>query len=211
MKHLAILGASGHGKVVADIAECQGWAQVSFYDDAWPGKQKNGRWGVVGDSNELFKRLSDFSGVAVAIGDNLIRLSKLNALKHAGAILPVLVHPSAVVSKYAFIDEAVVVVAGAVINVDAKVGFGTIVNTSASVGHDCDLGEACHICPGVRLAGGVQVGSCSWVGVGSSVKQLVKIGSSVVVGAGAAVVNDIEDGAVAVGVPARIIRPDEKC
>ena len=210
MKHLAILGASGHGKVVADIAECQGWEKVSFFDDAWPKKQKNGAWSVIGDSDELLKRLSEFSGVAVAIGDNTVRLNKLNMFKQAGAPLPALAHPSAVVSRYSFIDDAVVIVAGAVINADARVRFGTVINTSASVGHDCDLGEGCHICPGVRLAGGVEVGSCSWVGVGTSVRQLVKIGSGVVIGAGAAVVSDIENGAIAVGVPARIVRPDNQ-
>lgn len=210
MKHLAILGASGHGKVVADIAECQGWEQVSFFDDAWPKKLENGAWSVVGDSYLLLQRLSDFSGVAVAIGDNTVRLNKLNMFKQAGAPLPALVHPSAVVSRYSFIDDAVVIVAGAVINADARVRFGTVINTSASVGHDCDLGEGCHICPGVRLAGGVEVGSCSWVGVGTSVRQLVKIGSNVVIGAGAAVVSDIENGAIAVGVPARIVRPDNQ-
>ena len=41
MKTLAILGASGHGKVVADAALSTGlWQEVVFYDDAWPAKKK---------------------------------------------------------------------------------------------------------------------------------------------------------------------------
>lgn len=206
MKNLAILGASGHGKVVADIAECLGWEKVSFFDDAWPQRQTNGAWRVDGDSEALFKRLSEFSGVAVAIGDNVIRSQKLNTFRKAGAVLPALVHPASVVSRYAVVEDAVVIVAGAVVNADAHISFGAIVNTSASVGHDCYLGEVCHICPGVRLAGGAEVGARSWIGVGTSVKQLVKIGADVVVGAGAAVVGDIESGSVAVGVPAKIVK-----
>jgi hypothetical protein len=44
MKRLAILGASGHGKVVADTALSAGWAEVVFFDDGWPGLQANGHW-----------------------------------------------------------------------------------------------------------------------------------------------------------------------
>ena len=36
MNCLAILGASGHGKVVAEIAELQGWKKIVFFDDAFP-------------------------------------------------------------------------------------------------------------------------------------------------------------------------------
>lgn len=206
IKRLAILGASGHGKVVADIAECLGWQHISFFDDAWPDKKKNSAWNVIGNSEILFKQLSYFSCVAVAIGSNDIRLNKLRELRQAGAVLTSLVHPSAIVSRYAVIEDGVVIVAGAVVNADARIGFGTIINTSASVGHDCVLGEACHICPGARLAGGVEIGARSWIGVGSSVRQLTKIGDDVLVGAGASVVNDIASHSLAVGVPARVVK-----
>lgn len=49
MRKLAILGAGGHGKVVADTAECCGWEEVFFFDDAWPGRvpMADGRLSVV--------------------------------------------------------------------------------------------------------------------------------------------------------------------
>ena len=204
MRKLAILGASGHGKVVADCAELCGWESISFFDDAWPGKTRNGGWSIEGDTRLLMDRLAEFDGVLVAIGNNRIRETRLRALLEQGAPLPVLIHPSAVVSRYAEIGAGSVLFAGAVVNVDCRIGMGAIINTAASVDHDCLLGDAVHVSPGARLAGGVSVGDRSWVGIGVCVKQLVEIGRDVTLGAGAAVVSNIPDGCVAVGVPARI-------
>ncbi|MDN5843803.1 MAG: hypothetical protein L0H54_10205, partial [Alcaligenaceae bacterium] len=50
MKRLAILGASGHGKVVAEAALAAGWDTVDFYDDAWPAKRRIGKWVISGDT-----------------------------------------------------------------------------------------------------------------------------------------------------------------
>lgn len=204
MRQLAILGASGHGKVVADCAELCGWSSISFFDDAWPDKTSNGAWSIAGDSRSLLRRLSEFDGVLVAIGNNQIRSAKLQELVEGGARVPVLIHPSAVVSRYVEIGAGSVLFAGAVVNVDCHIGTGAIINTAASIDHDCRLGNAVHISPGARLAGGVRVGDRSWVGIGASVKQLVEIGADVTVGAGAAVISNIPDDCLAIGVPARI-------
>lgn len=205
MKRLAILGASGHGKVVADTAECCGWQTIEFFDDSWPERQNNGPWAVVGDTVSLCERLDAFDGVVVAIGNNITRYNKLLELEAAGACLCTLVHPAATVSRYAVLEKGSVVFAQAVINADVRIGLGSILNTGCSVDHDCVLGAAVHISPGARLAGGVNVGDLSWVGIGASVRQMVRIGAQVVVGAGAAVTTDVADALTVVGVPARAL------
>ena len=202
MKRLAILGASGHGKVVADIAECCGWDEVVFFDDAWPKVSLNGHWTVEGDSQALVERMSSFAGVIVAIGNNAVRAEKLRWLSDKSAPLVTLVHPSAMVSGYVELGIGAVVMPGVVVNVSSRIGDGVILNTGCSIDHDCTLGDHVHIGPGARLAGGVQVGEQSWVGIGAAVKQLVKIGQRVTVGAGAVVVSDLPDDITAVGVPA---------
>lgn len=203
MKRLAILGASGHGKVVADAAELSGWNEIVFFDDAWPDVKSNSVWPVLGNTADLLASVGEFSGVAVAIGNNAIRLEKLNLLRNQGVVLPAIIHPNSVVSRYAKIGDGSVVCAGVIVNADAQVGAGAILNTGCSIDHDCVLAEAVHISPGARLAGGTKVDACAWVGIGAVVRQLITIGADSVVGAGAAVVKDVPEGATVVGVPAQ--------
>ncbi|HLU17268.1 MAG TPA: acetyltransferase [Edaphocola sp.] len=205
MKRLAIVGASGHGKVVADIAECCGWEAVEFFDDAYTDQTSmlRGNWPVVGTLSDLLSGVSGYTGVIVAIGDNQVRKSISQSLLAAGANLVTLVHPLAIVSRYAEIGAGSVVVAGAVINAYAVIGSGAIINTGSSIDHDCHLDDYVHISPGVHLAGGVKIRSCCWVGIGACVKQQVTIGANVTVGAGSVVVHNILDNLTVVGVPAR--------
>ncbi|HQR03319.1 MAG: acetyltransferase [Proteobacteria bacterium] len=203
MKRLALLGASGHGKVVADAAQASGWERIDFFDDA-PGRpSRNGHWPVEGDGVALLARLSEYDAVLVSIGDCAARMEKQRILQAAGACLAVVIHPAAVVSRHARLGPGTVVMAGAVVNVDAVVGPAGIINTGATVDHDCVLAEAVHVCPGAHLSGNVVVGHASWIGVGAVVKQGVRIGERVMVGAGATVVDTVADGLTVVGTPAR--------
>ena len=204
MKKIAILGASGHGKVIADIAEQCGWQDIVFFDDVWPQVRENGVWPVIGDTETLLKQFSDYDGVIIGIGNNLIRFEKIQRLKSVEAPLVSLIHPAAVVSDYTIIGVGSVVMAGVVVNINATMGCGTILNTGCTVDHDCLLADSVHISPGAHLAGNVSIGEKSWIGIGACVRQGVTIGSNVMVGAGAAVVNDLPDDVTALGVPARV-------
>lgn len=199
---LAILGASGHGKVIADMALLLGYSDVVFFDDVWPRKSGVGRWSVIGTIETLLTSLDEFDAVAVGIGDNQIRLEKYAVLTASNAPIVTLIHPAAVVSDFAQIGTGSVICAGAIVNTDAILGAAVIVNTGATVDHDCRLEDAVHIPPGAHLSGNVHVGRCSWIGVGASVKQGIHIGSGVMVGAGAVVIYDIPDGVTVVGNPA---------
>lgn len=205
MRRLAIFGASGHGKVVADCAECGDWDEIVFFDDAWPKCGINGVWKVAGDINTLLSDLESFDGVVVAIGDNDTRLKKQAQLMSHGACMVSVVHPGALISKYAELGIGSVVMAGAIVNADTKVGSACIINTGATVDHDCVLGDAVHVSPGSHIAGGVIVGECSWLGIGSCIRQLVLIGKYTVIGAGSVVVKNLPDSVVAFGNPARIV------
>ena len=210
MKRLALLGASGHGKVVADAALAAGWQDVVFFDDAWPDMSMNGHWPVAGNTAALLERLHDFNGVLVSIGNCAVRWQKQQMLQAAGAPLVTVVHPHACVSPFARLGVGTVVMAGAVVNVDAVVGESSIINTGATLEHDAILAHAVHISPGANLSGNVVVGACSWIGVGAAVRQGVRIGAGVMVGAGAVVVTAVADGLTVVGSPARVMKPRAK-
>ncbi len=200
---LAILGASGHGTVVADVALTAGWVNVHFFDDDWPELTAIGQWLVQGNTRTLFENAGIFDGVVVSIGSNTKRREKQIMLEDAGLNVVSIIHPAAIISPYSVIGKGSVVLAGVVINAFSTIGSGCIINTSSSVDHNCKLEDFVHISPGAHLGGGVCVGEATWIGIGASVKHGISIGSSVVVGAGAVVVNDIVSELTVVGVPAR--------
>ncbi len=203
MDTLAILGASGHGKVVAEVAELAGWTEIVFFDDAFPEVKTIGVWEVLGATVDLVGEVDKFAAVVVAIGNNQIRLDKSKYLLSQGFTLETLIHPSSIVSKYADLHAGTVVMAGGVVNPFSSVGMSSIINTSCSVDHDCVIGDGVHISPGAHVAGGVSIGELSWLGIGSVVRPGIQIGRSVTVGAGAVIVNDISDNLVVKGVPAK--------
>lgn len=210
MKSCAILGASGHGKVVAEIAELNGYQNITFFDDRWPSLTSVEHWNASGDTVSLLAVAHEYDMVVVAIGHNATRCVKQCELSAVGANFDVLAHPSAVISKYANISAGTVVMANAVVNPFSHIGASCIINTSSIVEHDCKLAEGVHISPNASLAGGVEVGENSWVGIGSQVKQLVVIGRDVVVGAGSTVINNIPNFQTVVGSPANALIKSEK-
>ena len=203
MKKLIIIGAGGHGKVVADIAEnIGGYGEILFLDDS--DSPKNMKYRVVGKTDD-FQKYAD-AEFAVAIGSADARARIQEKLGLAGAKIATLVHPRATVANSAQIGEGSVVMAGAVINPDAKIGIGCIVNTCASVDHDSEVGDFSHVSVGARICGTVRIGDRVWIGAGATVINNVNICDCAFVGAGAAVVSDISEKGTYVGVPARRIK-----
>ena len=201
MRRLAVIGAGGHGAVIADIAEQLGW-RVEFYDDGYPQIKSLRTWNVLGTSEHLKCLVYGYDSVFVAIGNNAVRASLMSEFEAQGCQFTSLIHPQAIVSPYAEIGVGSVVMPGVVVNAYALVGKGCILNTSAVIEHDCELLDYVHISPKAALAGGVRVGCCSWIGMGATIIQNVEIEQNVVVGAGALVINNIANSLVVGGVPA---------
>lgn len=200
MKQLVIIGASGHGKVVADIAKKNGYNEIIFLDD---NSELNscGQYKVVGNFDDVYKYSSD---VFVAIGNHDIRKQMIESLEKSNYKLTTLIHPNAIVSTDVHIGDGTVVMPGAVINAGTKIGKGCIVNTSSSIDHDCTIGDYVHVSVGSHLAGTVVVGNNTWIGVGAIVSNNVTITEKCLLGAGAVVVKDITVPGVYTGIPARI-------
>lgn len=194
---LTIIGASGHGKVVAEIASLCGYGDIEFLDDE--SLNSCGNWTIVGKTDKAIEVNND---IFVAIGNDAIRkriMEKLGDKK-----FPVLIHPSAIVSGDVKLGYGTVVMAGAVINPGVTVGKGCIINTSSSVDHDCVIGDYVHVSVGTHLSGTVTVGDGTWIGAGATVSNNVNICGGCMIGAGAVVVKDIDVQGTYIGVPAKI-------
>lgn len=201
---LIIIGASGHGKVVADIAiKMNKWKSIAFLDDDESIKTSMGLE-VIGKTADAFT-YKDEAVFFVAIGSNTTREKIQEKLIEEGLNVVSLIHPSAVIGTDVEIDIGSVVMAGVVINSSSRIGKGCIINTSSSLDHDNTIEDYVHISPGTRLAGTVKVGKGSWLGIGSVVSNNVNICSGCKVAAGAVVVKDITEPGTYVGVPVRKI------
>ena len=195
---VVIIGAGGHGKVIADIVISAGNRVLGFLDDQEGACVKGFSWlGRI----EAFNRFPNAEFVA-AIGSAELRqriTSVLDGVRWYRAV-----HPRAVVSPLdTDIGEGTVVMAGAVINPGARIGRHCIINTGAIVEHDNEIGDFAHISVGARLAGTVRIGTGTWVGVGASVRNNITICENVMIGAGGVVVKNITQPGVYMGVPAR--------
>lgn len=201
-RKLLIIGASGHGRVVADIAlKTNRWKNIAFLDDDENIKSTIGIE-VIGKFSDTIKYINDFE-IFVAIGNNQQREKMHIQLKKAGANIPVLIHPSVILGEKVEVRTGTVVMPGAIINSCSKIGEGCIVNTGATIDHDNIIEDFVHISPGVHLAGMVTVGKRSWLCVGVTVSNNVAITSDCIIGAGAVVVKDITEPGTYVGVPAK--------
>lgn len=201
---VVIIGASGHGKVIADIILKSGDRVEGFLDDAENLPERILGIPVLGKVQD-FSEYTDRHFV-IAIGSAAIR-EKIAGMLDGKVRWYTAVHPNAVISLLgAEIGEGSVVMANAVINSGARIGRHCIVNTAAVVEHDNVLEEYVHISPGAALAGTVTVGKRTHIGVGASVRNNLSICADCMIGAGATVVKDIGEPGTYVGTPARRYR-----
>lgn len=192
---MVLYGASGHGKVIIDILEANS-IPIDFVVDDNPKLLE-----LLG--YEVRRNTGKYDEVIISIGSCQIRkkiVSELKVNKYLTAI-----HPSAILSNRATIDEGTVVMQGVIIQTCVTIGKHCIINTGSSIDHDCKLKDFVHVAPHATLSGAVEVGEGSWIGVGATVKQGIKIGAWCMIGAGAVVVKDVPDGVTVVGVPAKEI------
>ncbi|WP_374669153.1 acetyltransferase [Ramlibacter sp.] len=197
---LLILGAGGHGRVVADAAlRAGGWTRV-LATDRDPARCSGDLLpGVL--CLPIEAALEEAGTWHVAIGDAASRVRECGAL--GARAFACIIHPGASVSPFAHLAPGCLVAAGAVVAPGARIGEHGIVNHGAVVDHDCDIGPFCHLAPQSALGGGVRLGRGVMVGSGARVLPGLEVADDVVIGAGAVVHRSIREVGTYVGVPAR--------
>lgn len=191
-----LFGASGHGKVVVEVAEAAAIEVKGFID---------GNTSL--DSLFEYKVIHEVPAegkVFLSMGSNATR--KKIAENNPVLNYPTLVHPKTIISKRAFVDVGTVIMGGVTINSGVTIGKHCIINTNSSIDHECTIHNYVHISPNVALAGDVEVGEGTHIGIGACAIQGVRIGKWCTIGAGAVIIRDVPDYAVVVGNPGKVIK-----
>lgn len=208
MSGVAIIGAGGHGRVIASILDAANSKVAGFIDSGVKGELP---YPVLGDDGDIPKLIkagtinSFIIGLGSVKGGASLRSTLFDKMIGAGLTPAVAIHPTAILSPGVKLGAGTVVMAGTIINISTSIGKNCIINTGAIIDHDGDIGDHVHIGPGVTLSGHVNVGDNTLIGVGSTIRQSIKVGEDVTLGAGSVVVKDIESGATAFGNPAKVV------
>lgn len=208
MSGVAIIGAGGHGRVVASILEAANTKVAGFIDSGVKGELPYPVLGTDTDIPKLIKAgtINSFIiGLGSVKGGASLRSKLFDKMIAAGLAPAVAIHPTAILSPGVKLGAGTVVMAGAIVNIATIIGKNCIINTGAIIDHDGEIGDHVHIGPGVTLSGHVNVGDNTLVGVGSTMRQSITVGNDVTLGAGSVVVRDIKSGATAFGNPAKVV------
>lgn len=202
-----IVGAGGHGRVVADALQAAERPVLGFTDND-PAAWGTTRCGALVLGNDGVLQEHEPQSVLLANGLGTTRVSTLRRdvflrLKAQGYRFTTVVHPSATISAQASIKEGCQVMARAVLQAGATIAANTIINTGTIIDHDCAIGAHTHVAISATLSGGVTIGESCHIGAGATIIQCVSLGDHCLVAAGAVVVRDAATGSRLAGVPAR--------
>ena len=202
---LVVIGTGGHAISVANVARSAGFSVKYFVDE---NKRFDKLLGItlIGDISELANIHEHW--FCIAVGDNAAReriFTQLSA-KYSNLIFPSLIHSSAILSDYTEIGEGTVVMPGAVVGPNSRIGKFCILNTHSSIDHDSSMSDYSSLAPGVVTGGTVGIGVRSAISIGAVIKHGIKVGDDCVVGANSYVDKDLSSCLVAYGTPARVVR-----
>ncbi len=207
---IVIVGAGGHGKVLAEALRAGG-VPVRGFVEADPGRHGGAVLSlpVLGGDNVVFgmspESVELVNGVG-SVANPMQRRAVYEKFVAHGFRFRTVVHPAAVVAPDAILSDGAQAMAGVVVQPGCRIGTDAIINTGARIDHDCVVGEHAHVAPGAILCGNVEIGDGTHVGAGATVIQGCRVGAGVLVAAGGVVVRDIPDGTKVAGAPARAMR-----
>jgi sugar O-acyltransferase (sialic acid O-acetyltransferase NeuD family) len=207
VRALVIVGAGGHGRVCAEIAETTGiYSRICFSDSRFAKGSVSGRWTVEFHDDDLSSLSSNEYVFVIGVGQTglgAMRSQIYEAIALSRLPAATIVCPDAHVAQDAVVGRGTLIGRMTIVNPGVAIGDNVIVNSKALVEHDVRVGSHVHISTGVILNGECVVGDRSMIGSGAILLQGIRVTDDVVVGAGAVVTRDIKEPGTYVGIPAR--------
>lgn len=209
MKKILLIGGGGNCKQVIDcILNMNQYSDLGIVEKDAEIFTEYADITVVGSDKDLPMLLEDGWTEAFislgSVGNTDTRRKLFDMAKNIGYTMPVIVDPSAIISRGVEIGEGSWIQKGAIIDADVKIGKGVIVNKGVIISHDCEIGDFVHLSPGSIALGSVKIGNDTHIGAGTTVRQQITIGNNVMIGMGSVVVKDIPSGYQAFGNPCEL-------
>ncbi len=207
---ICILGPTASGRVILENFRANGREVDCFVDPV--GKFRGESWAGLPvvklegqDELPALKRRGIREFVIVS-GATASRKRLFEACVKAGLTPSALIHPTATVLQDARLGAGSVVGARALIGVGAEVQENGLVGMGALLDHDCVVGRHSSIGCGTNLGAESRTEECAFLGDGVVVLSGRKIARGSIVVSGSVVTQDVPEGAIAAGAPARLIR-----
>jgi sugar O-acyltransferase (sialic acid O-acetyltransferase NeuD family) len=143
--------------------------------------------------------------VMIAVADSKDRFDIAQRLPK-GIQFFTFVHPTSLIMDNVEIGEGSFIGAYSILTTNIKLGKHAILNRGNHIGHDCRIGDYFSAMPGAIVSGNVTIYSLVYMGSNSSIREKLSIHSLSTIGMNSAVVKNIEDGGVYVGVPSKKIK-----
>jgi sugar O-acyltransferase (sialic acid O-acetyltransferase NeuD family) len=184
-----LIGAGGHAEACIDVIEYQKKYKIIgvLGLKKEQGKLILNKYKIVGTDNDLPTLSKKFKNALITIGQIKsadLRLKLFNTLKKLKFNLPVIQSPYSIVSRHSKIGEGTIIMHGAVVGPNVKVGKNCILNSNCLIEHGTTIGDNTHVATSVVINGNVKIGSNNFIGSNTTIKQQVVIGSNSIIGMG---------------------------
>ncbi|NOJ75675.1 DapH/DapD/GlmU-related protein [Empedobacter stercoris] len=206
-EEIFLLGIGRNTPVFIDLVEQSGYKVVGLYhyNDSRTGEIDHG-FEILGSFNDLFLKgnLKDLKFL-LTMGDNEIRGEISNKIIELGGILPTIIHPTAVISRFAKIGTGVVISPFTYIQANSHIGDNTIVLSGVNISHNNIIGKNCFIAGGVTIGAYTTIGANVFIGQGvlTISDKVKKIEDNAFIGAGSLVTKSVEKNKKIYGRPAK--------
>lgn len=205
-KDIFILGVGHNTPIYIDLAELLDYHIIGLYHYEI-GKTGNFLYDhpIIGANEDLFAE-KDLSGknFALSMGNNAIRVKLAKEIRKRGGIIPTLIHPTAVVSKYAKISDGVVVHANSVVQADVEIMQDSVISFNVGITHNSTIEKGCYIAGQTIIGAYVHIKENVFIGMGSVIvsNKVPIIGQNAIIGAGSVVVKSVKENTIVMGNPA---------
>ena len=187
---LALFGYGGHAREVASQID----QKVTFFvDDEY--------------ANDVAKPISKFNPeeyvMMVAVADSKDRFDIVQKLPKETQYFTY-IHPTVLIMDDNIeLGEGSFIGAYSILTTNIKIGKHASLNRGNHIGHDCQIGDYFSAMPNAIVGGNVTIGDKVYMGSCSNIREKINISNNITIGMNAAVVKNLIDEHIYIGVPAK--------